>query len=82
MRRLVSIYLISIQDRPKGFIQPLKFCKSNLWDVAVERPFRRFDSGDKIYQREPSERFSRGNNVPKGLFWRWDFFCSSLRDGN
>jgi hypothetical protein len=57
MRRLVNICLIDMTV-PK---------------VSLERPFRRFDSGDKIYQREPSERFSRGNNVPKGLFWRLDF---------
>lgn len=39
MKRLVSICLIDTQDRPKGFIRPTWFCKSNLWDVAViKRP--------------------------------------------
>lgn len=48
MRRLVSICLIDTQDRPKGLIQPTRFCKSNLWDVAVERTSRRLYRGDEL----------------------------------
>lgn len=63
MGRLRNIYLI---DCPEGVVSVPK--------VSLERPFRRFDSGDKIYQRKPSERFSPGNQRPEGFVLAMGFF--------
>jgi hypothetical protein len=69
MRRLQNI---CSTNRPKGFCQPTRPLDANLWDVAVDKPSRRFLSGDKVLQSNPSGRYTRTTNVPKGLSWRLD----------